>query len=90
MREALIISFDFIRKGDAFPPLAIASLIAQAKSDIRYGNEFRIEHVSFNMLHDYDKPFSYFMAKICKKHMRFNTILIAVYIWSDYLVVELI
>nr|VFJ99215.1 MAG: Radical SAM superfamily enzyme YgiQ, UPF0313 family [Candidatus Kentron sp. LFY] len=90
MKKALIVSFDFMRKGETSPSLAIGSLITHAKADVRYGHEFCIEHVFFNMLDPLDRSLSYFMEKILDKCMQYNTILIAVYIWSECLVVKLI
>jgi len=90
MKKALIVSFDLPKKGETSPSLSIASLIAYAKADIRYGNEFCIEHVSFNMSDDHNKPLSYFMEKILDKCMQCNTIMLSAYIWSEYLVVAIL
>ena len=50
MKNILIISFDLIREGESKKPLAIASLLSFLKNDTRYGDEFKAEHISINML----------------------------------------
>nr|VFJ50877.1 MAG: Radical SAM superfamily enzyme YgiQ, UPF0313 family [Candidatus Kentron sp. DK] len=90
MKKALIVSFDLPKKGETSPSLSIASLIAYAKADIRYGSEFCIKHVSFNMSDDHDRPLSYFMGEILDNCIQCNTIVFSVYIWSEYLVVEIL
>nr|VFK43979.1 MAG: Radical SAM superfamily enzyme YgiQ, UPF0313 family [Candidatus Kentron sp. TC] len=89
-KKVLIVSFDLPRKGEASPSLAIASLIAYAKANKRYGNDFHIYHVSIDMLENHDKPLVYFMDKIFNPCMQYETIAIATYIWSEFIITELI
>ncbi|OQY51789.1 MAG: hypothetical protein B6247_18545 [Candidatus Parabeggiatoa sp. nov. 2] len=51
MKNVLIISFDLIRNGEVTQSLSIASLLAYLKSDHRYGEEFTVYHLPFNMFH---------------------------------------
>jgi len=50
MKSVLIIFFDLVRKGEVKTSLAIASLLVYLKNNKRCGNDFIVDHLSFNMV----------------------------------------
>ncbi len=62
MKNVLIISFDLIRKGEVTQSLSIASLLTYLKSDHRYGEEFTVYHLPFNMFNIKNKIFPHYFT----------------------------
>jgi len=92
MKNVLIISFDLIRNGEVTQSLSIASLLAYLKSDHRYGEEFTVYHLPFNMFHLKNKIFpNYFDDYLSAfRFEQFDTIAISGYVWNEYLIKPLI
>lgn len=87
MKNLLIISFDLIREGESKKSLAIASLLSFLKNDIRYGDKFKAEHISINMLKVRNKgkviDFHPLLSHIDFSKVDF--IALSAYIWNEYL-----
>lgn len=87
MKNILIISFDLIREGESKKPLAIASLLSFLKNDNRYGDEFKAEHISINMLKVQNKgkveEFHYLLSHL--DFSKIDFIALSAYIWNEYL-----
>ncbi len=92
MKQILLLSFDLVSEGEPNISLSIASLLAYLKQDKRYGNEFMVSHIGFNMLDFPHLQTNEIIEKIRNKHnlAEIDFIAIACYIWSEYLVNPLI
>ena len=91
MKKCLLISFDLIREGEIEKSLSIASLIAFAKSDERYGTDFTIEHISFNMLKAPNiVSWDFFEEKFKDIDISsLDSIALSCYVWNEYLLYPL-
>lgn len=87
MKKVLIISFDLIRTGEVEKALAIASLMAYLKADMRYGNEFDVWHKTFNMWDLKNTVTDTFLERVLNplNIASFDTIAISCYVWNEYL-----
>ncbi|MEZ4828272.1 MAG: B12-binding domain-containing radical SAM protein [Bacteroidia bacterium] len=92
MKHTLIISFDLIRQGELNQSFAIGSLLAFAKQDKTYGEDFIIHNISIN---SFDTPIN-FESDLFEKYFKsFNfseidTVAISAYIWNEHLINPLI
>jgi len=92
MKNILIISFDLVREGEVKTSLAIASLLAYVKNDKRYGNDFIVDHLSFNMVELKNTITNEYIEQYLSTFQleNFDTIGISSYIWNEYLLKPLI
>lgn len=92
MKQVLLVSFDIIRDGDPVVSLAIGSLLSYLKSSKLYGQQFEIEHISFNMQSMSIPSLETVMASITSKFRipDFHAIAISCYVWSDHIINPLI
>lgn len=88
MKTALILSFDLIREGELPKSLAVASLLAYLKQDIRYGSEFVAEAKSVNMWYYRNSISDKFLWRLIDElnlH-QYDTVAISCYIWNEYFI----
>jgi hypothetical protein len=92
MKNILIISFDLVREGEVKTSLAVASLLAYLKNDKRYGNDFIVDHLSFNMVELKNTITNEYIEQYLSTFQleNFDTIGISSYIWNEYLLKPLI
>lgn len=88
-KNVLVVSFDLIRSGEANQSLSIATLMAYAKADHRYGNEFSITHYSINMLElsreqATSTTILNYIASLNTE--QYSMIAISCYVWCEYLI----
>ncbi|MFZ5772369.1 MAG: B12-binding domain-containing radical SAM protein [Thermodesulfobacteriota bacterium] len=92
MKQVLLISFDIIKDGEPPISLSIGSLLSSLKQKVLYGNFFTIEHISFNLYKLAPINIEYIINKIKSKYdvSKFDKIAISCYVWSQYVINELI
>jgi len=92
MKNLLIISFDLIRTGEPNTSLSIASLLSYLKQNEKYGYEFTVSHMSFNLVTTPRIKIDKITEAITNKYDLDKThfIAIASYVWSEYLINNLI
>lgn len=88
MKNVLLLSFDLIREGEVTKSLAIASLMGYLKKDMRYGHEFEVKHLCFNMYEWKNRLCNDFLETYCKniKVTQYTEIAISCYIWNEYMI----
>lgn len=92
MKEVVIISFDLIRQGEINRTYAISSLMAFAKQDPAYGEEFVVRNVCINA---FGFP-TQFDSKRFQSHIadidfsKVDTVAISAYVWNEQIINPLI
>lgn len=91
MNKLLIISFDLIRNGEHHKSLAISSLLAYMKQNIRYGSSFTIEHLPINMFGLNSQSTAADLKPDLSRFdiSSFDQIAISAYVWNEYLTNQL-
>ena len=92
IKYAIIISFDLIRPGELHQSFAIGSLLAFAKQDKTYGEDFIIHNISINAFHipiRFDKNHFDKYLKVFN-FSEIDTVAISAYIWNEPLINPLI
>lgn len=88
MKNLLLLSFDLIREGEVQKSLAIASLMVYLKKDVRYGHEFEVNHICFNMYEWKNRLSSEALTNCFAKDnvQQYTDIAISCYVWNEYLI----
>ncbi len=87
MKQLLIISFDLIREGESEKSLAISSIIAYLKNDMRYGVDFSVSHLPINMFKLNKETRIEDLAAVLSRtdFASFDFIALSAYIWNEFL-----
>jgi len=86
IKHALIISFDLLGEGENNISLSVASLLAHLKNDDRYGKDFIVNHLSFNMWRHENIEEALYKKIYSLQLKEIDTIGISSYVWNEYLI----
>lgn len=84
MKKVLFISFDFIRPNEPEKPLAISSIMANAKADPFIRDNFSLSHVSVNMLNNQFADSLFDIAPGQKiAFSEYSHVFLSAYVWNE-------
>lgn len=92
MKNLLIISFDFLKKGESETSLAIGSILSYIKNDKEYGTKFKASHLPINIL-ELNENFDISCLNKYLSNYNFNEIeyiAISAYVWNEFITNSLI